>query len=325
MKKEYQAYMDAVEVSPALHRRLMGLSAPRRANRWQRYGSLAAALAVLIGAAAFGLSRLGADRMPNSGKEGTVGGYTVQEEGEEIYVELPRIAYGENTADKMMDIEYRAPEGSICRKITAEDVATLAGGKAALETQLNWGDFTWWGGQGIFLEDGCLWQMTLWGEGEDLALSLEVLAGDEVPPTCLIMPTDTVTDVMGVPVKAMHRWMELFRQKESVIVYNPELIRKVSPEEYEMFQTQEISRLMEERRERYEAAADIVITMCFTKKAFTWDTGTTKPAVTRKDSIRLIREVSNAEPKPPSGTAGMTHTSFIPSVTDCRTLRSVRN
>ena len=201
MKKEYQAYMDAVEVSPALHRRLMGLSAPRRANRWQRYGSLAAALVVLIGAAAFGLSRLGAGRMPEGGKEGTVGGYTVQEGDGEVYVELPRIAYGGNTADKMMDIEYRAPEGSICRKITAEDVATLAGGEAALETHLNWGDFTWWGGQGIFLEDGCLWQMTLWGEGEDMALSLEVLAGDEVPPTCLIMPTDTVTDVMGVPVK----------------------------------------------------------------------------------------------------------------------------
>ena len=201
MKKEYQAYMDAVEASPALHRRLMGLSAPRRANRWQRYGSLAAALAVLIGAAAFGFSRLGADRMPNSGKEGTVGGYTVQEEGEEAYVELPRIAYGENTADKMMDIDYRAPEGSICREITAEDVATLAGGEAALETHLSWGDFTWWSGQGVFLEDGSLWHLYLWGEGPDLALSLEVLAGDAVPPNCYFVEGDTVTDVMGVSVK----------------------------------------------------------------------------------------------------------------------------
>ena len=201
MKKEYQAYMDAVEASPELHRRLMGLSVPRRANRWQRYGSLAAALVVLIGAAAFGLSRLGADRMPGGGKEGTVGGYTVQEEGEEAYVELPFIAYGEDmTGGKMMDIAYNAPAGSVEREITGEDVLTLMGGETALETHLDWEDFTW-SGQGVFLEDGSLWHLYLWGESAELVLFLDLLVGDTVPPGCILTEGDTVTDVMGVQVK----------------------------------------------------------------------------------------------------------------------------
>ena len=62
MKQAYQTYMDSVEVSPALHQKLLGLSAPRREIRWRRYGSLAAALVVLIGTAAFVLGRLGANR-----------------------------------------------------------------------------------------------------------------------------------------------------------------------------------------------------------------------------------------------------------------------
>ncbi len=51
-------------------------------------------------------------------------------------------------------------------------------------------------------------------------------------------------NLMGVSEKVLHRWLELFRQKESVIIFNPELIRKVSPQEYEMLHAQDISRLI---------------------------------------------------------------------------------
>ena len=217
--KAYKSYMDAVEASPALHRRLTELSAPRRARRWQRYGSLAAALVLAAGLGAFGLGRLSGPAAgdetgeitpdiavvtdPAEGTESgeTLGGYEVREGDLVSYVMLPDIAYGEDTAGKMMDIEYHAPAGSTRREVTAEDVITLAGGQTALTAHLNWGSVTGWSGQGIFLEDGSLWQLTLWGEGEDLVLSLELLAGDEVPPNCVIQPSDTVTDVQGVPVK----------------------------------------------------------------------------------------------------------------------------
>ena len=218
--KAYKFYMDAVEVSPALHQRLTELSAPRRARRWQRYGSLAAALVLMAGLGAFGLGRLAGERagaeleavepdialeentQGGAGGTATIGGSEVTD-GEVVgYYMLPYIAYGESTADdKMLDIEYRAPAGSTRREVTAADVRTLAGGQSTLTDHLSWGSFTEWSGQGIFLEDGSLWQLSLWGEGEDLALSLELLAGDQVPPNCMILPTDTVTDVWGVPVK----------------------------------------------------------------------------------------------------------------------------
>ena len=36
MKQAYQTYMDSVEVSPALHQKLLGLSAPRREIRYHQ-------------------------------------------------------------------------------------------------------------------------------------------------------------------------------------------------------------------------------------------------------------------------------------------------
>lgn len=202
MKKEYQAYMDSVEVSPALHQKLLGLSAPQREIRWRRYGSLAAALVVLIGTAAFALGRLGAGRdllLPHPGD--AIGGYEVVEGDASTYVELPSIAYGTDLSESsQMDYALLAPEGSVQREITGEDVLTLVGGETALGTHLGWEGLTW-GGQGIFLSDGSLWHLYLWGEGPDLAISLDLLAGDEVPPDCVVTEADTVTDVMGVSVK----------------------------------------------------------------------------------------------------------------------------
>lgn len=197
MKQKYQAYMDTIAVSPALHQKLMGLTAPQREIRWRRYGSLAAALVVVIGAATWCLGRL--DLLPS--RHQSVGGYEVLEGDASTYVELPHIAYGEDTTGgKMMDIAYNAPAGSVQREITETDVLTLVGGETALGTHLGWEGLTW-SGQGIFLSDGSLWHLYLWGEGPDLAISLDLLAGDEVPPDCVITEADTVTDVMGVSVK----------------------------------------------------------------------------------------------------------------------------
>ncbi len=51
-------------------------------------------------------------------------------------------------------------------------------------------------------------------------------------------------NLMKVPEKVVHRWLELFRQNESVIIYNPELLKNVSPQEYQVLMAQDISRLI---------------------------------------------------------------------------------
>lgn len=204
MKKEYQTYMDSVEVSPTLHQKLLGLSAPRREIRWRRYGSLAAALVVFIGTAAFVLGRMGEGRNDSATHHihiSPAGGYEVLEGDASTYVELPAIAYGtESSESSGGDYMLVAPEDSVERELTEADILTLVGGETALETHLDWEGLTW-RGQGIFLSDGSLWHLYLWGEGPDLAISLDLLAGDEIPPDCVITAADTVTDVMGVSVK----------------------------------------------------------------------------------------------------------------------------
>ena len=58
--KRYKDYMDAVEVSDTLHEKLNDLEEPRKKSQpWARYGAAAAALALIVGAGAWGLSRGG--------------------------------------------------------------------------------------------------------------------------------------------------------------------------------------------------------------------------------------------------------------------------
>lgn len=221
---KYKEYMDSVEVSTELHARLTHLVPAKRPAPWKKYGALAAALMLVVGAGAFGLSRLGeigtgpataeiAEEEPDiavdtdpeghdDGQPQTSGGYEVTEGEVVSYYMLPYIAYGEGAADSssLIDFAYNAPEGSIQREVTAADVAALAWGEDALTVHLGWGGCTLQG-EVIVNEDGSLWHMYVGGEREDMAFFLDVLAGDELPPNCIVTATDTVTDVWGVPVK----------------------------------------------------------------------------------------------------------------------------
>ena len=222
--KKYKEYMDGVEVSPELHERLTHLAPAKRPAPWKKYGALAAALVLVVGAGTFGLSRLGdvgtgpataeiAEEEPDiavvtdpaelpDGQAQTSGGYEVTEGEVVSYYMLPYIAYGEGDASSpsLMDFAYNAPEGSTQREVTAADVAALAGGQSVLTDHLDWAGFTW-SGMMIVNEDGSLWHMYLWGEREDMVISLDVLSGDELPANCIVTEADTVTDVFGVQVK----------------------------------------------------------------------------------------------------------------------------
>ena len=55
--RNYKKYMDGVEVSPELHERLSHLTPAKGPAPWKKYGALAAALVLVVGAGALGLSR----------------------------------------------------------------------------------------------------------------------------------------------------------------------------------------------------------------------------------------------------------------------------
>ena len=62
--KRYKDYMDGVEVSDTLHQRLTELEAPeKRPAAWKKYGAAAAALVLVAGIGAWGLSRGGWDAL----------------------------------------------------------------------------------------------------------------------------------------------------------------------------------------------------------------------------------------------------------------------
>ena len=55
--RNYKKYMDGVEVSPELHERLSHLTPAKGPAPWKKYGAMAAALVLVVGAGALGLIR----------------------------------------------------------------------------------------------------------------------------------------------------------------------------------------------------------------------------------------------------------------------------
>lgn len=234
--EKYKEYMDGVTVSDVLHRRLLELEAPaKRPIPWKKYGSMVAALVLVLGLGAWGLSRGGAwdalaanfqpaaNVMPEIADEpepaldiaieepgGEVppgqkafGGYEVR--GEEngpdtvvAYYLLPYIEYGA-TSGPTADYSLVPPDGGL-RGATRDDALALVGGEDALTAHLNWGACEFRGAVG-FEADGTVWMMSLWGEGTDTAFSLE-LSPNCLPPTCCVVMGEerTITDVWGVEV-----------------------------------------------------------------------------------------------------------------------------
>lgn len=222
--KKYKEYMDGVEVSSELHERLTHLAPSKGPAPWKKYGALAAALVLVVGAGAFGLSRLGdagtgpataeiAEEEPDIAvvtdpaelpdeQPQTSGGYEVTEGEVVSYYMLPAIAY--NDAEDMMMTDYSlAPPGALSREVELADVDTLLDG-ADMTVHLLWSDSWEWDGTAWFLEDGTPCSISLWADGGDVSFHVEVLAGDEVP-SCLVYPDESyeTTSFNGVEITAL--------------------------------------------------------------------------------------------------------------------------
>ena len=228
MQERYKRMMDSIEPSEMLQARLKGLKAPK----WRRHTHLTvAALAVLaLGVGAFTLlgdhfpaaqvtERPAASEpatgevaqtepaepdiavVPDNGTEPAPsgGGYEVTEGETVSYFCLPYIAFGEKSETAALDYDIKIPDGGSEREVTADDITLLAGSEDALTVHLDWGGLNW-SGRMILDADGAAYYLNVSGASERCIVNLELLAGENLPPSCLISPADAVTDVWGVNV-----------------------------------------------------------------------------------------------------------------------------
>ena len=232
--KRYQQFMDGVAASDTLHRRLAELEEPKkRPVPWVKYGTMAAALALVCGLGAWGLGKvpggpgqLAACFMPTAAPElggldepdiataepgdvtepakRTLGGYEVAEDGMAAYYVLPYIEYGE-TGGMGIDLDWDVPPGAVKRDLTREDVAALLGGEDVLSTHLDWDGYqlTGWA---AWYEDGSFWGAYIdglipnYGSVVD-QFQFAVTAG-QLPPTCIAYPGSVEQNISGVIVTA---------------------------------------------------------------------------------------------------------------------------
>ena len=226
--RRYKRYMDGVEVSDTLHEELKNLKAPeRRPNPWLRWGTLAAAQALVIGLGAWAAGRPAADLpavdplgpgeaipnmipepIPDPGGVLTTadpahgGGYEVRDGEAAQYFMLPALNWVDASGLARQDYQL-APPGALYRDAEAEDVTALCGGEEAMHDHLLW-DGLEWGGRLWFLEDGTPQAVSLYAEGEGLRLSLEIMRGGRVP-SCEVWPDRDYqyTEWQGVEITAL--------------------------------------------------------------------------------------------------------------------------
>lgn len=201
-------YLEAAEAAPS----------PVRRRSWQRWSAAAACAVLLLGLGVWGTVRekAGPGDMPEIVPDiepaidiapvepgqvtepgmKTIPGFETLEDGMAVYHILPWLGYGEPDGGSTASIAV--PEDCTGRSLTEADILALVGGENALNELLAW--------EGMELTgtvyhhaDGRVWVLDLWGESAEFAFSLK-LAPEELPVSCVVVPTDYVTEVWGVEV-----------------------------------------------------------------------------------------------------------------------------
>ena len=177
--KRYKDYMDGVEVSDTLHEKLKHLEPPqKRPAAWKKYGAAAAALVLVAGVGAYGLSRGGWGALmenfkpaaevkpeiadipapfpmpdianeddPHAPSNSTNKGYELINGGFVTYYVLPDLKWAD--ASQGMEMDYAlAPLNAISRDAAWNDALMFSGGEKAMADHLLWDGRDW---------GGCLW------------------------------------------------------------------------------------------------------------------------------------------------------------------------
>lgn len=232
--KKYMEYMDSVRASDTLHQRLLGLEAAgKRPVAWKKYGALAAALVLVVGAGAWGLAHGGwnalADRFrPDSRPETaeldgpdiaivepgdvtepgekTLGGYEVTSgSGPNAMVThyiLPYIEYGTvEAAQAKIALDWVLGEGFTEGPVSQEEIVALLGGEDVLSDHLDWDGYDLFGWR-YDRADGTPGLVMISGyKGELDHFEFSLMYG-ELPPTCIAYPDSVTQEVRGLTVTA---------------------------------------------------------------------------------------------------------------------------
>ncbi|MCC8120540.1 MAG: hypothetical protein LIO42_00770 [Oscillospiraceae bacterium] len=231
--KHYVEYMDSVEVSPALHRRLLELTAPEPKTSWKKYGAIAAALVLAVGLGAYGLGQLDLGGVSMDGAEtgivdavdeGTFDGdlsgyddangdaasaetsepaildsYEVTDGEYAVCYLLQAIEYGWTDYEKILEISLS--DGSM-QELTGDEIADLLGGEDAILTHLDWNTASLCG-SAFYRESGSLWLIELTGSASDGSAFTLFLSPEEIPDlTCHTYPEAVVNQLYDTQVSA---------------------------------------------------------------------------------------------------------------------------
>lgn len=222
--KKYKEYMDTVEASDAFQQRLKELNAPKRPAAWRKYGALAAALVLVVGVGAFGLSRLspntelGPEEMagtveiapavdpslddPSVDGMLTGGGYEIISGEVAAYYILPYIEYQDEAAGLAADYSI-ASLGALSREANWEDVWVLCGGPYNAEHHLGWTADLNFGGV-VWFEENSPCAACIYGANQEVAFSVELMVGGEIPD-CVRLPEDSyvTTQFGGITIRGL--------------------------------------------------------------------------------------------------------------------------
>lgn len=228
--RRYKTFMDGVRVSDTLDRRLKELKEPgKRPVPWAKYGSMAAALLLVVGLGTWWLSREEVydhlvDYDPaapeNAGVgepdiaivepgdvteagEKTIGGYEVVSGGIAAYYILPYIDYGgmKSSAAGQVAADWDIPSGAVKRDLTREEIAALLGGEEALSTHLDWDGYEL-SGWAAWYEDGSFWGAYIYGAVGPLDHFEFAVTANQLPPTCFDYPGSVTQEIRGLTVTA---------------------------------------------------------------------------------------------------------------------------
>lgn len=232
--KRYQQFMDGVAASDTLHRRLVELKEPeKRPVPWVKYGTMAAAVALVCGLGAWGLRKvpggpgqLAACFMPTSAPElggldepdiataepgdvtepgkRTLGGYDVTGGGTTAHYILPYIEYGavgtEEPSAKIA-LDWALGEGYTEGPVSQEEIAALLGGEDVLSTHLDWDGYELFGWR-YDRADGTPGLIMISGSKEALDHFEFSLMYGELPPTCIAYLESVEQEINGLTVTA---------------------------------------------------------------------------------------------------------------------------
>ncbi|MCD8005101.1 MAG: hypothetical protein LUE91_05555 [Oscillospiraceae bacterium] len=233
--KHYAEYMDSVEVSPALHQRLLNLTAPTPKPERYKAFALAAAMVLVIGLGFYGLAQQHLGGVSDDSAEtGSVDGvnagtfdgdmtdcddadgdvasaetsepaildsYEVTDGEYAVCYLLQVIEYG--WTDYVEDIGTPLPDSGLERDLTGAEIAGLLGGEDAILTHLDW-DAASLSGYVAYDGDGSVYLVELSGsaaDGSSFTLSLSPQALSSV--TDYVYPEAVSNTVYGAEVSAV--------------------------------------------------------------------------------------------------------------------------